>query len=108
MRKLGIDKWLVRLVQSMYKDSRSRVRVGDGYSEELEWVIIWALFLARYSSSLCERLYPQSSAQLLYADDLMIRAESIEELLVREKTLKTGMEKISCEHGEDKDNGVWH
>ena len=34
MPKLGIDKWLVRLVQSMYKDVRSRVRVGVGYSEE--------------------------------------------------------------------------
>ena len=34
MRKLGIDEWLVRVVQSMYKDVRSRVRVGDGYSEE--------------------------------------------------------------------------
>ena len=32
MGKLGIDEWLVRLVQSM--DVRSRVRVGDGYSEE--------------------------------------------------------------------------
>ena len=55
MRKLGIDEWLVRLVQSMYKDVRSRVRVGDGYSEEfvLEWVFIRALFLARCSLSLC-------------------------------------------------------
>ena len=34
MRKLGIDEWLVRLVQSMYKDVRSRVRVGSEYSEE--------------------------------------------------------------------------
>ena len=34
MRKLGVDEWLVRLVQSMYKDVRSRVRVGSGYSEE--------------------------------------------------------------------------
>ena len=34
MRKLGIDEWLVRLVQSMYKDVRNRVRVGDGYNEE--------------------------------------------------------------------------
>ena len=34
MRKIGIDEWLVRLVQSMYKDVRSRVRVGDGYSKE--------------------------------------------------------------------------
>ena len=36
MRKLGIDEWLVRLVQSMYKDVRSRVRVGDGYIEEFD------------------------------------------------------------------------
>ena len=35
MYKLGIDKWLVHLVQSMYKDVGSRVRVDDGYSEEL-------------------------------------------------------------------------
>ena len=34
MHKLGTVEWLVRLVQSMYKDVRSRVRVGDGYSEE--------------------------------------------------------------------------
>ena len=27
MRKLGIDEWLVRLVQSMYKDVRSRVEL---------------------------------------------------------------------------------
>ena len=34
MRKLSIDEWMVHLVQSMYKDVGSRVRVGDGYSEE--------------------------------------------------------------------------
>ena len=34
MHKLGIDKWLVHLVKSMYKDVGSRVRVDDGYSEE--------------------------------------------------------------------------
>ena len=45
----------MRLVQSMYKDVRSRVRVGDGYSEEfgVEWVFIRAVFLARCSLSLC-------------------------------------------------------
>ena len=35
MHKLGIDKWLVYLVQSMYKDVGSRVRVDNGYSEEI-------------------------------------------------------------------------
>ena len=33
MPTLGTDEWLVHLVQSMYKDERSRVRVGDGYCQ---------------------------------------------------------------------------
>ena len=32
MPKLGTE-WLVHLVQSMYKDVRNRVRVGDGYCQ---------------------------------------------------------------------------
>ena len=35
MHKLGIEKWLVHMVQSMYKDIGSRVRVDDGYTEEI-------------------------------------------------------------------------
>ena len=31
--KLGVDEWIVRLVQGMYANARSRVRVGEGYSE---------------------------------------------------------------------------
>ena len=33
MSTLGTDDWLVHLVQSMYKDVRSQVRVGDGYCQ---------------------------------------------------------------------------
>ena len=29
----GTKEWLMHLVQSMYKDVRSRVRVGDGYCQ---------------------------------------------------------------------------
>ena len=64
MRKLGIDEWLVRLVQSMYKDVRSRVRVGDGYSEE------FGVGVGVHQGS-----------------------GSMEELLVKVKTWKTEMEK---------------
>ena len=54
MRKLRIDEWLVRLVQSMYTDLRSRVRVGNGYSEEFGAAAVFtkALSSARFSSSL--------------------------------------------------------
>ena len=36
MRKLKIDEWLVRIVQSMYKEVRSKVRVGDEYSNSFD------------------------------------------------------------------------
>ena len=36
LRKLGVEEWIVRLVQGMFANARSRVRVGEGYSEEFE------------------------------------------------------------------------
>ena len=36
LRKLGVEEWIVRLVQGMYMNAWSRVRVGEGYSEEFE------------------------------------------------------------------------
>ena len=36
LRKLGVEEWIVQLVQGMYANARSRVRVGEGYSEEFE------------------------------------------------------------------------
>ena len=33
MSTLGTEEWLVHLVQSMYKDVRSQVRVDDGYCQ---------------------------------------------------------------------------
>ena len=36
LNKLGVEEWIVRLVQSMYANAQSQVRVGDSYSEEFE------------------------------------------------------------------------
>ena len=36
LRKLGVEEWIVRLMQGMYANAWSRVRVGEGYSEEFE------------------------------------------------------------------------
>ena len=36
LRKLGIEEWIVLLVQGMYANARSRVRVGEGFSKEFE------------------------------------------------------------------------
>ena len=36
LRKLGVEEWIVRLVQGMFANARIHVRVGEGYSEEFE------------------------------------------------------------------------
>ena len=36
LRKLGVEEWIVRLVQGMYANAQSRVRVSEGYSEEFK------------------------------------------------------------------------
>ena len=100
MRKLGIDEWLVRLVQSMYKDVRSTVRVGDGYSEEFgvgvgvhQGSVLSPLLFIIVLEALSREFRTGCPWELLYADDLMISAESMEELLVKVQTWKTEMEK---------------
>ena len=98
MRKLGIDEWLVRLVQSIYKDLRSRVRVGDGYSKEFgvgvhQGSVLSPLLFIMVLEALSREFRTGCPWELLYADDLMISAESMEELLVKLKTWKSEMEK---------------
>ena len=36
LTKLGVEEWIVRLVQGMYANEQGRVRVGEGYSKEFE------------------------------------------------------------------------
>lgn len=99
MRKLGIDEWLVRLVQAMYADARSRVRVGDGYSEEFgvgvgvhQGSVLSPLLFIIVLEALSGEFRTGCPWELLYADDLVAVADSLEKLLEKVETWKTGME----------------
>ena len=97
LRKPGVEEWIVRLVQGMHANARSGVRVGKGYSEEFE-VKIGVHQDSVFSSSLCWKSYNESSALGspgvdLYADDLVIIAESLEECVRRLLIWKEAMEK---------------
>ena len=81
MGKLGIDKWLVCLVQSMYKDVRSSVRVSDGYSEEFgvgagvhQGSVLSPLLFIIVLEALSREFRTGCPWELLYADGLMISA----------------------------------
>ena len=100
LRKLGVKEWVVRLVQGMYANAWSRVRVGEGYSEEFEVKVgvhqgsvlsplLFIIVLEALSCEFCSGV-PWGD---LYADDLVIITESLEECVRRLLTWKEAMEK---------------
>ena len=99
LRKLDVDEWIVRLVHGMYSNARSRVRVGEGYSEEFEVkvgvhqgsVLSPLLFIIVLEALSCE-VRCGVPWEDLYADDLVIIAESLEECVRRLLTWKEAME----------------
>ena len=92
--------WIVRLVQGMYANARSRVHVGEGYSEEFEVKVgvhhgsvlsplLFIIVLEALSQKFCSGVTWED----LYADDIVITAESLEECVRRLSTWKEAMEK---------------
>ena len=99
LRKLGVEEWIVRLVQGMYANVWSRVRVGEGYSEEYEvkvgvhqGSVLSPLLFIIVLEALSRELGSGVPWEDLYADDLVIIAESLE-CVKRLLTWKQAMEK---------------
>ena len=99
MRKLGIEEWLIKLVQSMYCNARSRVRVGGAFSDEFNVtvgvhqgsVLSPLLFIIVLEALSCS-FRVGCPLELLYADDLAILAISKEELFSRLANWKKELE----------------
>ena len=90
----------MQLVQGMYANARSRVRVGEGYSEEFEVKnsvhqrsVLSPLLFIIVLEALSREFRSGVPWEDLYADDLVIIAESLEECVRRLLTWKEAMEK---------------
>ena len=88
-------------MQWIYANARSHVRIGEGYSEEFEvrvGVHQGLVLNPHCSSSLCLKASHTFRSGVpwedLYADDLVIIAESLEECVRRLLTWKEAMKKI--------------
>ena len=97
----------------MYKDVRSRVRVGDGYSEEFgvgvgvhQGSVLSPLLFIIVLEALSREFRTGCPWELLYADDqCWVHGGTAGKGADMED--RDGEKGPTCEHGEDKDYGVW-
>ena len=100
LRKLGVEEWIVRLVKGMYANARSRFRVGEGFSKEFEvkvgvhqGSVLRPLLFIIVLEALSREFRAGVPWEDLYADDLVIIADSLEECVRRLLIWKEAMEK---------------
>ena len=100
LRKLGVEEWIVRLVQGMYANARSWVRVGEGFSKEFEvkvgvhqGSVLSPLLFIIVLEALSREFRAGVPWEDLYADNLVIIADSLEECVRRLLIWKEAMEK---------------
>ena len=90
MRKKGLSEVIVRAVMSLYDDAKTRVRVGSAYSEEFEVKVgvykesvLSPLLFVIVVYVITENARRGVVNELLYADDLVIMSEDMEDLKER-------------------------
>ncbi len=88
MRTLGVEEWAVRVVQAMYDGARSRVRVYGQCREEFgvgvgvyQGAVLSPLLFILVLEALSREFCTFAAWELLYAEDLVIVADSLEGLL---------------------------
>ena len=90
LREHIVDDWLIKVIMSMYKNARSLVRVNGKLGEEFEvklGVHQGSVLSPILFAIVLKALYQGFSAglpwELLYADNLVIMADSLDELSVK-------------------------
>ena len=100
LRELGVEEHIVSVIQTMYSKARTAVKLGSGESKEFEvkvgvhqGSVLSPLLFIVVLEAISRRFNKQGLPfELLYADDLVIMAETKEELLERIRMWKRGME----------------
>ena len=87
-------------MNGLYKEVRSRVRVGDEYSNSFDarvgvhqGSVLSPLLFVIVLEALSMELHTGCLWEILYADDLMVSAQSMDELLVKLRTWRSEMKK---------------
>ena len=87
LRKLGVDEWIIRTVMALYTEACTVVRTDAGLSESFEvkvglhqGSVLSPLLFAGVMNVVYREARSDLPSELLYADDLVIMASTMEQL----------------------------
>jgi len=99
LREVGVEEWLVRVIQSMYEGVTTAVRVDDGESESFEvkvgvhqGSVLSPLLFIIVLEALSRKFRSGLPFELFYADDLVLMAETESKLMAQIRVWKENME----------------
>ena len=99
MRKAGLDEWIIDTVNAMYFNAKSSVRVNGKFGRDIpvnvgvhQGSVLSPLLFIIVLEALSSNFRTGLPWELLYADDLVLIAESIAELETLYERWKSGME----------------
>ena len=99
LRKVGVDEWLVKAVMAMYEGAQAVVRTTEGDSKAFNMKVglhqgslLSPLLFVIVMDMISRELRAGLPLELLYADDLILMAESEESLCDKIVKWKSGLE----------------
>ena len=100
LRKKGVNERLVRAVMQLYEGASTMVKVGNGMSDAFsvgvgvhQGSVLSPLLFAIVMDVVCGEVMEGLLFEILYADDLVLMADSMEELQVKFDKWKSAIEK---------------
>jgi hypothetical protein len=99
LRHVGVEEWIVNVIKAMYAGATTAVKLPSGISQEFEvkvgvhqGSVLSPLLFIIVMEALSSQFKQGLPWELLYADDLVLLAESEEELKLKIARWKSGME----------------
>ena len=99
LKYLGVDEWVVSVIKAMYEDATTKVRLNGRESNAFsvrvgvhQGSVLSPLLFIIVLEALSREFREGLPMELLYADDLVLMADSEELLMEKLRKWKTGME----------------
>ena len=99
LRKVGLEEWIIRVVKTMYENAKSTANINGTLDDPFpvrdgvhEGSVLSPLLFIIVLEALSREFRRGLPWELLYADDLLLMSDSIEELEILFERWKSGME----------------